>query len=603
MLASYRKLWDLFDRRGRLRLLGLVFVMLVAALIEGLAVAAVLPFLSGLNNPGSFAASGWVNSLGARGQHQALLVLAILFSFAVVLAIALKALADYAAVAFSSAQGAQWSRNLLLAHLNKDYDWFLEQHSANLGYGLLSRVQEVVNSSLLPALRLMVSASAAVCISAVLLRSVPPLMFLVVCGLLMVYSGVFMLMRRKFVAIGTEREDVGALRFRLTSDVLGGIKEIKLHGLEAGYDQRVRGPFERYATLHAQRHLFSILPRYVLEALGFVTLCMFVLVLGWGSGAAGLQGVVPLLGLFGFAAFRLLPAVQQIYQNAVSLPMGLPALDAMHRDLTAGDCRVPSALAPMTLEHFIDIEAATYFYPGSDRPAMDGVTLHLKAGSMVALVGRSGSGKSTLADFTMGLLTPVSGSIRIDGAVLDPQTRRAWQAACSYVAQQVYLLDDTIAANIAFGLPAGLRDTDKVVAAAKAAALHDFIESSLPQAYGTEVGERGVRLSGGQRQRIGIARALYRDSSYIVLDEATNALDSQTESEVLAALDAIRGTRTILVIAHRLSTVAHCDRVLLMDEGRVVADGTYADLMRDHPMFQSFAHAGTIGAVQPEADR
>ena len=590
-------LWNLFDRRGRLLLLALVGVMLAAALIEALAVAAVLPFLSGLSDPATFRVPFQTGG-DVSAQQETVLVLAVVFSLAVVLAIGLKAVADYAAVAFSSTQTARWSRNLLLGHLNRDYDWFLGQNSGNLGYGLLGRVQEVVNGSLLPALRLMVAASAALFICIVLLHKLPPSMFLIVFGLLLVYSAVFILLRRRLVANGKEKESVGALRFRLTSEVLGGIKEIKLHGLEAGYDDRVRGPFERYAFLQAQKHLYSILPRYVLEALGFVTVCIFVLVVG--ADAKGLQGVVPLLGLFGFAAFRLLPAVQQIYFNAVSLPIGLTALETLHHDLTTSDCSLPSVARPLGLHQAMEIRDARYVYPGSDRAAINGIDVRLEAGSMVALVGRSGSGKSTIADFTLGLLTPASGSIRVDGVLLDEQTRRSWQAGCSYVAQQVYLLDDTIAANIAFGLPAPLRDMGKVVQAAKAAALHDFIVGGLPAGYDTEVGERGVRLSGGQRQRIGIARALYRDSSYIVLDEATNALDSHTESEVLAALEAIRGSRTILVIAHRLSTIAECDRVLLIDEGRIIADGRYQDLMRSHTQFREFAQLGSVDPTQQD---
>ncbi len=594
MRATYARLWALFDRPGRLRLAGLAALMLVAALIEGLAVAAVVPFMQALGNPD---VAEWGRVLSTGNRQQALLTLGVLFGMAVLLAIALKALADYAAMAFASTQSARWSRHLLLAHLNEDYDWFLGQHSANLGYGLLGRVQDVVNASLLPALRLLVNALAATCIGIVVLRSVPPSVFVVVAVLLALYSGVFALLRRKLVAVGAERENVGALRFRLVSDVLGGIKEIKLHGLEAGYDARVRAPFQRFAVLQAQRHLFTIMPRYVLEALGFVAVCVVVVVVA--SAGKGMQGVVPLLGLFGFAAFRLLPAVQQIYQNAVSLPMGLSALEALHDDLTTGDTRVPQAPPPLVLATGIDLHQVRYCYPGADRPAIDAVDLQIAAGSMVALVGRSGAGKSTLADFSMGLLTPASGTLRIDGVALDPVTRRAWQAGCSYVAQQVFLLDDSIAANIAFGLLPAARDMDRVIAAARAAALHDFIVGSLPRAYDTEIGEQGVRLSGGQRQRIGIARAWYRNSSYIVLDEATNALDPGTESEVLAALDGVRGTRTILVIAHRLSTVARCDRVLLLEDGRLVADGSYRELMRSNPLFQRFAHVGINDPAPP----
>ena len=321
MLTTYRKLWDLFDRRGRLGLLALLLVMLLAALVEALAIVAVVPFLSALKGdsaalPGAWArlAVGGDDGLPATGVALAFVVL-------VVLAIALKAVADYAAMAFSAAQSARWSRRLLRVHLNRDYDWFLGQHSANIGYGLLARVQEVVVNSLLPALRIIVSAMVVGCILAVLVPAAPAVIFLVAAALVAAYSLVFMLLRRRFATLGDEKEQVGALRFRLVGELFAGIKEVKLHGLEAAYHDATREPFRRFAALISQRHLFSVLPRYVLEALGFAALALAVLVLG--RREAGLDGVLPLLGLLGFAAFRLLPAVQQVYGNAVSLPMAL----------------------------------------------------------------------------------------------------------------------------------------------------------------------------------------------------------------------------------------------------------------------------------------
>lgn len=591
-MRSFRLLWALFDPAGRWRLVGLLALMLAAALIEAFAVASLLPFLSGV-----VSASGngvaLQGTVAAGGAADSTWLLAVVFSLAVVASVGLRAAADYASMAFSSMQCARWSRRLLLVQLNRDYDWFAGQHSANLGYGLLERVQEVVNTSLLPALRVVVNALAALAICAVLLRAMPLLMLLVAGGLVLAYAGVFWLMRRRFHALSEERERVAALRHRLTSDVLAGIKDVKLHGLEAGYDARIRVPFERHAELYSLRYLFSILPRYVLEALGFVTVCVVVLVLGGGAG--GLQAALPTLGLFGFAAFRLLPSVQQVYQNAASLPMGYAGLTALHGDLAAGDDKVPSDRAPLPMDRQLSLVDATYRYPGASRVAIDVPELHIAAGSMVALVGPSGAGKSTLADVLMALLTPATGALCVDGVPLDRDTRRAWQAACSHVAQHVFLLDDSIAANIAFGLPAETRDMARVIEAAKAAALHEFISTGLPQGYDTPVGERGARLSGGQRQRLGIARALYRKSACIVLDEATNALDAGTESEVLAALDGIRGRRTIVIIAHRMATVAHCDRVLLIDGGKVAADGRYNQLLRDSAAFRAFANAAGAG--------
>ena len=601
MWTTYRKLWEMFDRKGRLAVLGLFLLMLAAALIEALAVASVLPLVAGLTGDGEGGGEGWVGRLGEFADAGHITPLVALFCVAVVTGIILKVLAEYASMAFSWGQNVRWSRRLLRVHLNSDYDAFLGRHSADIGYGLLGRVQEVVSGSLLPGLRLIVNVLVVLCICAVLLRSLPPTVLLGVAGIAVIYCAIFLGLRKRLSSIGTERETISATRFRLVSEIFGGIKEIKLHGLESVYDERTRVPFYRHAALQSQRHLLSILPRYLFEAIGFVALCLVVLMLG--ASKAGMDSVLPMLGMVGFAAFRLLPALQQVYQSAVPLPIGLPALNTLHAELIAGQDVLPAEPVPLELHRDITLANVHYVYPGAPRSSVDGVDLRIAARTTVALVGKSGAGKSTLADLTIGLLAPTAGSLAIDGMALDADARRAWRANCAYVPQQVFLLDDSIAANIAFGLPEHQRDRARVEAAARAAALHEFVVNSLPDGYATRIGERGVCLSGGQRQRIGIARALYRDAAYLVLDEATNALDPGTEAEVLLALDRLSGTRTVLVIAHRLSTVERCDRVLLDDDGRIIADGRYDDLMRESAEFRRFANAddpaGALRLVLP----
>ena len=599
MWMTYRKLWELFDPRGRLAVLGLFVLMLVAALIEAFAVASVMPLVTGVTRRGPHGAPGghwaWVDRLGMGGGDSN--VLMIVFSVAVVGSIILKVLAEYASMDFSSSQNVRWSRRLLRVHLNSDYDWFLGRHSAEIGYGLLGRVQEVVAGSLLPGLRVIVNLLVALFIFAVMMRSLPNTMLFGVVAIIVIYCGIYIALRNRFSAIGVEKEKTSATRFRLIGEIFGGIKEIKLYGLESVYEERTREPFERHAVLLCQRHLLGILPRYLFEAIGFVALYLIVVVMR-GSGES-MTTILPKLGLFGFAAYRLLPAIQQIYQNAMSLPTGLPALATLHDDLLSGNDALPTQPVPLELHNEIALREARYCYPGATSASVDTVDLKIAARTMVALVGKSGAGKSTLADLTIGLLALDAGSLAIDQVELDSAGRRAWRANCAYVPQQVFLLDDTIAANIAFGVPEHLQDMAKIEAAAKAAALHEFVSNSLPEGYSTRIGERGVRLSGGQRQRIGIARALYRDVDYLVLDEATNALDPGTEAEVMVALDQLKGTRTVLVIAHRLSTVERCDRVLLVEDGRIVADGSYDELLRNEPLFQKFANAGNIDNVLP----
>lgn len=256
-------------------------------------------------------------------------------------------LADYASTAFSWAQNVRWSRRLLRVHLNSDYEAFLGRHSADIGYGLLGRVQEVVSGSLLPGLRLIVNVLVVLCICGVLLRTLPPMVLLGVAGIAILYCGIFLGLRKRLSSLGKEREVISATRFRLVSEISGGIKEIKLHGLEAAYDERTRMPFKRHAALQSQRHLLSILPRYLFEAIGFIGLCLVVLMLG--ASDSGMGSVLLMLGMVGFAAFRLLPALQQVYQNAVPLPIGLPALNTLHAELTAGQEALLGEPVPLQL--------------------------------------------------------------------------------------------------------------------------------------------------------------------------------------------------------------------------------------------------------------
>jgi len=590
MWSTYQKLWALFDRKGRLAVFGLLLVMLGAAAVEALAVVAVLPLATGLTGatPHAVGAS-WL--VGGQGSHSVGL-LAVIFCTAVIAAILLKVLADYGSMHFAWMQNVRWIQRLLRVQLNREYDWYLQRHSAEIGYGLLGRVQDVVSGSLVPALQLLVNVFVVVLILVVLLKTLPVKVLAGVVVMIFIYCCIYIALRRKFLAIGVEKEATSALRFRMVGEIFGGIKDVKLHGLEFAYEARTRVPFERHAILQSQRHLLSMLPRYLFEAIGFTALCLMILLLD--GSKLGVSSALPKLGMFGFAAYRLLPAIQQVYANAISLPIGLPALTSLHDELLAGNDDLPTVVTPLYLQQAITLRDVHYAYPDAALSSTNGVNLSIPACSMIALVGKSGAGKSTLADLAIGLLAPTAGQLVIDGKVLDSCGRRAWRANCAYVPQQVFLLDDSIAANIAFGVPEHLWDNAKIAAAAQGAALHAFIVDALPEGYATKIGERGVRLSGGQRQRIGIARALYRDADFLVLDEATNALDSGTEAEVMQALERLHGSKTILVIAHRLSTVERCDRVLLIEDGRIIADGTYTDLLRTNASFRHFANVGDI---------
>ncbi|WP_231613855.1 ABC transporter ATP-binding protein [Halomonas sp. BC04] len=319
----------------------------------------------------------------------------------------------------------------------------------------------------------------------------------------------------------------------------------------------------------------------------------FIVVLVLMRQPGGLQAAIPTLAVFALAAQRMIPALGELYKNLSRLRFSQAALDNLHQDLHSLNPRtvMTSVATPMSLSRGIRLEDITYRYPQAERPALDQLSLEIPARTTVGLVGSTGSGKTTTVDIILGLLTSQHGQLVVDGTPITADNVRAWQRAIGYVPQHIYLADDTVAANIAFGLPADKIDMQAVERAARIANLHDFVVNDMDHGYDTQVGERGVRLSGGQRQRIGIARALYRDPEVLVLDEATSALDNITEQAVMEAVHNLGHRKTIILIAHRLSTVEACDRIFLLKHGRLDGTGRYDELLADNANFQSMVNA------------
>jgi ABC-type multidrug transport system fused ATPase/permease subunit len=307
---------------------------------------------------------------------------------------------------------------------------------------------------------------------------------------------------------------------------------------------------------------------------------------------SGFTNIFPIAVLYAFVGYRLFPSLQQIYSAVAYLRFAGAAINILHTDLM----RLPILdshevhIKPIAFKQAITLTSIVYSYPNTSQPVLKGIDLSIPVYSTIAFVGSTGSGKTTSVDIILGLLEPQEGSLKVDGQLITNANRRQWQSAIGYVPQHIYLSDDTVVANIAFGVNLKYVDFNAVERAAKVANLHDFVTNSLPQGYNTKVGERGVRLSGGQRQRIGIARALYHNPKVLILDEATSALDGLTEQAVMEAVNNLGHEMTIILIAHRLSTVRQCDRIFVLEGGKLSAAGTYDELIETNQHFAAMAN-------------
>ena len=328
------------------------------------------------------------------------------------------------------------------------------------------------------------------------------------------------------------------------------------------------------------------MPRFVLEAIAFGGILLIILYILANTGSV--NDAIPIISLYAFAGYRLMPAIQVIYLSSTRLKFVGPALDKIINDIkNLKPLNLNQNQGVLNFNKAIDLKNISYNYPNSQRTSLKNINLSIPNSSRVGIMGQTGCGKTTMVDIILGLLDPEKGTLEVDGQIIKDQNRRSWQRSIGYVPQQIYLSDDTIAANIAFGVDPKDINKDLVERASKIANLHEFVINELPDQYETSVGERGIRLSGGQRQRIGIARALYHNPKVLILDEATSALDDQTEKVVMEAIHNLDKNITIIIIAHRLSTIKNCDIVYLLEKGELKNTGTFEEIIKANNNFDT----------------
>ena len=585
-MQTFKKLLFLLNSNERKRAGFLLVMIIIMALLDMIGVASILPFMAVLTNPGLIETNLILESMfqisnmfGVENSQQFLFALGFLVFVTLVTSLIFKALTTYAQVSFILMREYSIGKRLVEGYLHQPYSWFLSRNSADLGKTILSEVQHVIGNGMNPLMELISKGMVAISLITLLIITHPKLALIIGFSLSVAYIIIFSFLRTYLNRIGKESLKNNQLRFTAVSEAFNAAKEVKVGGLEQTYIDRFSNSAKIFARIHASSQVIRQLPRFILEAIAFGGILLITLYVMAQKGT--FNNALPIISLYVFAGYRLLPALQQIYGSFTQLTFVGPSLDKLYDDLNNLKLFNPNQdQGILPLNKTITLKNIYYNYPNTARTALKDINLSISAKSTVGLVGTTGSGKTTTVDVILGLLEAQKGTLEVDGKVITKQNSRAWQRSIGYVPQHIYMADDSIMANIAFGVEPKDINQVAVEKASKIANLHEFIIDELPKQYQTIIGERGVRLSGGQRQRIGIARALYLDPQVLILDEATSALDNQTEKAFMDAVNNLSKEITIIFIAHRLSTVKKCDKIYLLEKGQLKNEGTFEELIK-----------------------
>ena len=567
------KLGYIFDKRDKWKLVLLTAAIVVGSLLELLAVMVFVPFIDVLQNQNVIQDRWYLKAVFDLFHFQSNKSFIALISVGIIGIYVIKNIylileKDYI-FRFSYNTQMKLSTRLLAAYMKEPYTFHLNHNIAILQRSLhedTSRFMQVILYALELGAEFMVSG-----VLVIYLLVVSKSITIIVLGFLAFFVGGFLMISRKYSRrLGFENQGYQGKIFQWMNQALGGIKEIKILERESYFTDEFRKYWEKYARGLRIARTISILPKYTVEAVSMTGLLVAVIV-KLLFGEADSVYFISQLAAFAVAAMRLMPSVGRINEHASNMLYALPSVELVYHDLVRIEGLTANEegerKADWKLQKEIQVQGVSYHYPDTEEWVLDDVSFAIKRGTTVAFIGSTGSGKTTMVDIILGLLTPVKGRVMADGINVHEQPK-TFHAQVGYIPQTIYLSDDTIRNNIAFGIREELIDEEAVRAAVEKAQLREFIDS-LPHGLDTIVGDRGVRLSGGQRQRIGIARALYHDPEILVLDEATSALDNETEAAVMEAIEHLQGMKTMIIIAHRLTTIRNVDVIFEVGEGTV----------------------------------
>lgn len=576
----------------------------LSSIFEAVSVLSIVPFLTVAADPDvvrtqeTFAAV--YAFVDAESVTDFIIVLGAASFALIVVAALVRTLSEYFVTKFVQLRRHTIATHLLDYYLSQPYEFFITRHSSDLAKEILSEVDTIIIQVIQPTSAMITNVISLLVLTVLMVVVDPVIAVTAGAALAVVYLLVFRGLKPIVSRAGLTRRDANKDRFEALSEALGGIKMIKLYGNEALYMGRFSGPSSVMSQAILTSTIAGRMPKYIVEAVGLggIILLSLVLVMRDSGAASNSATLLPMLGLYGFCGYRMLPAIQGVYLAITQIRFGIEPLRNVVAEIESADASHtpdPQAVGDghaLDFNEAIRFENVFYRYPGTDVHGITDISLTIERGSAIGIVGETGAGKTTFIDLFLGLLIPSKGRIACDDVALSVHNLPAWRAKVGYVPQEILLTNSNIRENIAFGLKDEEIDMGRVIECAKVAQIHDFVSGELPEGYDTSVGERGIRLSGGQRQRIGIARALYADPSVLVLDEATSALDTKTEANVMAGIRAMGGTKTILIVAHRHSTLEFCDKVVQLQHGRIARIGNLQEISASMGSLQTGEPAG-----------
>ena len=590
-ISFIKKLLFFLNNKQKIKLSIISFIMTLSALLNLTSIASIVPFLSIAINPQLIKTNTYLNFtynfLGFNNETSFLIIFGFVVLFIFVLTTSIKTYVSWSIISFGMGLRYDVSNKLYRKYLYNNYSFFLNKNSSEMITHTLTNVDKAMTGVITPCLNIISAFLVFFFIITFLLFVNLKLAIILVLFFGSAYILIYFFVKKISKKSGERMIACDKELLKILTESFGGIKEIKIAGIEDNFLKKFLTPSKKY--LASRKIVFAIttLPSAFFEILTMVGVMLITLYVIYTSN--NFTSIIPMICLYAVSARQLIPAMQQIYTGATGLQIALPALDKVHADFYVDPAKTINITSKKNILAFkkeIHLNYLSFKYDNTKINTVDNVNIKINANSSVGFVGETGAGKTTIIDIILGLLIPHQGQLLVDGVMINETNVLSWMKNIGYVPQNIFLCDDTVRNNIAFGEHKKSINNDAVISAAKLANIHDFIINELPKGYDSIIGERGIRISGGQRQRLGIARSLYRNPSVIVFDEATSALDNLTEQIIIDSIQSLSNRKTIIVIAHRLTTVKNCDKIFVMEKGKIVDEGNYQYLINNCKIFK-----------------